>query len=125
MKADAHKRPESQPSSDFTPGQMRALKIAVVVMGIVLFVGFFALLGTIVYQASNLGKSQLHAAPAPDGKAKRIESELRLAPGQSVSAMELAGDRLAVHLKGPGGGEIRVIDLATGRTVSRILLKPE
>ena len=124
MTANTHKQAEHRPSSDFTPGQMRALKIAVVVMGLVLFVGFVGLLGTIVYQASNLGKSKLHAAPAP-GQAAEVRSELRLAPGQSVSRMELSGDRLAVHLDGPGGGEIRVIDLATGRTVSRILLKPE
>ncbi len=124
MTVQTQKPTEPASGSDFTPGQMRALKIAVVVMGLVLFVGFFALLGTIVYQASDLGKSKLHAAPAP-GEAAGVPSELRLAPGQSVSAMELDGNRLAVHLKGPGGAEIRVIDLRSGRTLSRILLRPE
>jgi hypothetical protein len=38
--------------------------------------------------------------------------------------MSLDGNRLAVHLNGPAGPEIAVIDLATGKVIAHVRLKP-
>ena len=39
--------------------------------------------------------------------------------------MALDGNRLAVHVEGPQGAQILIVDLASGKTVSRVTLKPE
>ena len=47
-------------------------------------------------------------------------------PGASILSMAFHpdGNRLAVHLTGPTGPEIAVIDLATGKVVAHVKLKP-
>jgi hypothetical protein len=106
------------PGTVFTPRQVRVLKIAVIVMGVLLVGGFSFVMAAIVYQASNLGekKSPLSGvAPAPQG-------ELRLPQGASLTSMALDGDRLALHLKTDAGSEIAVIDIVSGKVLSRIPL---
>ena len=110
------------PGTVFTPRQVRALKIAVIVMGILLVGGFGLVMATIVYQASKLGDKKVSApAAAPE----TAPAALSLPPGATVSSMALDGDRLALHLSTAAGPEIVVVDLATGRIVSRIKLKPQ
>ena len=53
-----------------------------------------------------------------------VSIDLPVAAGAAVSAMSLDGNRLAVHLNGPAGPEIAVIDLATGKVVAHVRLKP-
>jgi hypothetical protein len=108
------------PGTVFTPRQVRALKIAVIVMGILLAGGFAFVLAAIVYQASKGGQEGAPAAVL-DG----IESDLPIPKDATISSMSLDGDRLALHLSTAAGPEIVVVDLATGRIVSRIKLKPE
>ena len=123
------------PGTVFTPRQVRALKIAVIVMGVLLVAGFAFMLAAIVYQASRLGKptaSGAGTAPVssatvsqpmalPDG----LASELLIPQGAEVTTLALDGDRLAVHLKSQGGAEIAVIDLRSGKVLARIKLRPE
>jgi len=45
--------------------------------------------------------------------------------GATVTAMSLDGNRLAVHLNSAAGTEIAVIDLATGKIVAHVRLKPQ
>ncbi len=106
------------PGTVFTPRQVRVLKIAVIVMGILLVGGFAFVLAAIVYQASK---------GAQDGAASAagVEAELAIPKDASVSALSLDGDRLALHLNSAAGPEIAIIDLATGKIVARIRLKPE
>lgn len=104
------------PGLFFSPRQMRMLKIAVVVMGIILIAGFLAIVVGIFYQSSKLGKSTA-AIPA--------DISLALEPGQNVSHIALDGDRMAVHLTGPGGQEIRIIDLERGTVAGRVRLEAE
>lgn len=103
----------------FTPRQLRALKIAVVVMGIILIVGFAAVIGRIAYLVMR-GNTFQPAAARP-----LVQSaHLPLPPGATVRSMSLAGDRLAVHYDSPGGPAIVILDLVTGSTLSRIDLSP-
>jgi hypothetical protein len=50
--------------------------------------------------------------------------ELTIPTGAAVSQLALDGDRLAVYLAGPHGGEIVIIDLAAGRVLGRVRLQP-
>lgn len=125
MAATSQDQSDKLPGTVFTPRQVRLLKIAVIVMGIALVGGFFLVIGIIVYQASTLGESD--ARPAVAGEVMPVvpEAVLSLEAGQSISHIALDRSRIAVHLTGPGGSEIRVIDLTTGAVVSRIRLKSE
>jgi hypothetical protein len=109
------------PGTVFTPRQVRVLKIAVIVMGLLLVGGFAFVLAAIVYQASRGGQDAAVSA-APLGG---VAAELPIAKDASVTALSLDGDRLALHLNSAAGPEIVVIDVTTGRIVSRIKLKPE
>lgn len=106
------------PGTVFTPRQVRVLKIAVIVMGILLVGGFAFVMAAIVYQASKLGDKKT-AAPAP-AVAAAPDAALALPPGATVTSMALDGDRLALHLQTGAGPEIVVIDVTTGKVLSRI-----
>jgi hypothetical protein len=108
------------PGTVFTPRQVRVLKLAVIVMGILLVGGFAFVMAAIVYQASRGGQSSV----AP-GDGEPAASELQIPRDASVSALSLDGDRLALQLQSSAGPEIVVIDLMTGKTLARIKLKPE
>lgn len=106
------------PGTVFTPRQVRVLKIAVIVMGVLLVGGFAFVMAAIVYQASKLGEK-------PDEKAQAAvpvapNAPLALPAGATISAMALDGDRLALYLQTRSGPEIAVIDVTTGKVLSRI-----
>lgn len=111
------------PGTVFTPRQVRALKIAVIVMGILLVGGFGLVMATIVYQASKLGDKKVSAPAAAPETAPA--AALSLPQGATVSSMALDGDRLALHLQTSTGPEIAVIDVVTGKVLSRIKLEAE
>jgi hypothetical protein len=107
------------PGTVFTPRQVRVLKIAVIVMGILLVGGFAFVLAAIVYQASKGGQSSVPAS------VEGVGTELHIPKDASIEAMALDGDRLALHLQTSAGPEIVVIDVKTGKTLSRVRLKAE
>jgi hypothetical protein len=108
------------PGTVFTPRQVRVLKIAVIVMGILLVGGLALVLATIAYQASTGGK---HKGIPP----LRAESDIEFAipKDAAVTSLALDGDRLALHFKSSAGQEVAIIDLKTGKVVSRIRLKSQ
>jgi hypothetical protein len=112
------------PGTVFSPRQVRILKLAVIVMGILLVGGFAFVLAAIVYQASHLKQNGIASAPAqsPEGTPG---IDLPLAEGATVSAMSLDGNRLALQLNGGEGPEIVVLDLQSGKIVARVKLKPQ
>ena len=112
------------PGTVFTPRQVRLLKIAVIVMGILLVGGFALVLATIVYQASRLGEGKEAPVPRQAGMPV-IESELVIPPGTTITSLSLDGDRLALHLSSAAGAEIAVVDIKTGKVVSRLKLKSQ
>lgn len=118
-------QPERLPGTVFTPRQVRMLKVAVVVMGLALVGGFALVLGSIVYQASQLGKAARPPGVRPADAVLAAQAALKLEPGQTIAHIALDGDRLALHLAGPAGAEIRIIDLRTGAVTNRLTVKPE
>ena len=111
------------PGTVFTPRQVKALKIAVIVMGLLLVGGFALVLGAIVYQASRLGKDTPAAGAA--AVSDQGAAEVTIPQGANVTVMDLDGGRLALHLNGSNGPEVIVIDLDSGKVLARFTLKPE
>jgi hypothetical protein len=107
------------PGTVFSPRQVRLLKVAVIVMGLLLVGGFAFVLAAIVYQASRGGQDGATGGAAANGV------ELPVAKDATVGALSLDGDRLAIHLNSGAGPEIAVVDLKTGKIVARIRLKPQ
>lgn len=96
---------------------MRALRIFVVVMGVVLVVGFGVVFAII---AGRLSRREAATSPA-HGFAK---ATLDLPRGARIAAMTTAPDRLILELALPGGGgQIVVLDLATGARLGTIALR--
>ena len=97
---------------------MRALKILVVVMGVMLVVGFAALVAVIAGRVSRGGSAptaaRVFASPSID-----IPSDAH------IEAMTVGLDRLVIALALPEGGrQLLVIDLATGVRLGTIQLHP-
>jgi len=105
------------PGTVFTPRQVRVLKIVVIVMGVLLVGGFAFVMAAIVYQASKLGPK---TAALPG-----LSAELLIPQDATITSMALDGDRLALHLTSSTGPEIAVIDITTGKVLSRIKLKAQ
>ena len=114
------------PGTVFTERQVGILKKVVIALGVLLVGGFVLVIAVIVYQAMNPGESTQPArsATAPVA-APLVQGGLNLPKGAVISHMALDDNRLAVHLTGPAGEEIRIIDLGTGSVISTIRIKSE
>jgi hypothetical protein len=94
---------------------VRALKILVVIMGIMLVGGFIALVVSIAYMA----KHRQVAAPAP-----YAAPPIELPAGARIETMALGADRLVLNIVTQDGGrELLVLDLASGRRLGTIPLR--
>lgn len=120
--AETESQSDVVPGTIFTARQVRILTRVVIVMGIVLVGGFAFIMAAIVYQSSRLGESA--TAPAPIA-AEGVHAGLIVPNGMTISHMALDDNRLAVHLTGPAGEEIQIIDLGTGAVISTIRVKSE
>lgn len=109
---------------------LRIMKWVVIVLGIALVLGFFTVIGRMVYLTSRTDASRDGARTATTtalgAKAAAI-SPLAVPAGHEVRSLSLDGNRLAVHVApaSGGAGSISVIDLATGAVESRITLTAE
>jgi hypothetical protein len=112
------------PGTVFSGRQVRILKIAVIVMGILLVGGFAFVLAAIVYQASHPRQDVTAPLPAVNLGAGPV-IELPVGQGAGLTTMSLDGNRLALHLNSADGPEIVVIDLASGKILARVKLKPQ
>ncbi len=98
---------------------MRALKILVVVMGVMLVVGFAALIIAIAGRVS-------HRRPEAAANHPLATTPIEIPRGARVEAMTAASDRLILDLVLPDGDrEIVLIDLATGARLGTIELRPQ
>jgi hypothetical protein len=113
---------EVLPGTIFTLRQVQIMKVAVVVMGIILIAGFAFIVAALVYQSKHLGESTPATVPVSENQQ---QLGLTLPRGMTISHMALGDNRLAVHLTGPKGNEIRIIDLGTGAVVNSIPVTSE
>jgi hypothetical protein len=125
MSAVSEPETSAVPGTVFTPRQVRILKVAVIAMGILLVGGFAFVLAAIVYQASHPAQVGAGAsAPVSLGQSG-LSIDLPVPHDTSVGGLALDGNRLAVQLNGSAGAEIAIIDLASGKIVARVRLKPQ
>jgi hypothetical protein len=97
---------------------MRALKILVVVMGIMLIVGFAALVAVIAGRISRGGST-------PTVTRAFSSRAIEIPRGARIEAMTAGPDRLVLGLTLPEGGrQLLIIDLATGVRLGTIELQP-
>lgn len=124
--AETESQSDIVPGTVFTARQVRILKRVVIAMGALLVGGFVLIISVIIYQASNVGESAdpVRAARMP-ATAIVPQGSLRVPKGMAISHLALDGNRLAVHLTGPMGAEIRIIDLGTGAVIGTIRVKSE
>jgi hypothetical protein len=115
------------PPGNLTKSQERGLKIAIVVMGLMIVVGFLAIVARVVYLAGSRGEQGPAVAReiSPRAMEPGGEATLLIPAGAIVRHVTLSGDRLAVHWDGPAGAVITVVDIRDGRVLSRIVLAPE
>ncbi len=90
---------------------MRALKILVVAMGVLIVVGTATLAVLIVRR---VGGGEAPAAA--------LLRQLDEPSGTAIAAIALSQDRLAIQLRGGGPDRVVLVDPKTGATVSRIAL---
>jgi Family of unknown function (DUF6476) len=96
---------------------VRALKILVVVMGVMILAGFATLLVVI---AGRMSRGAPEAASSQPFAASPIE----LPAGARIETIGAAGDRLVLDLVLPDGTrQLLIIDLATGRRLGAIPLR--
>ncbi len=101
---------------------MRALKILVVVMGILLIVGVAVVIGTIFYRAGHpsvAGGVDVARVPHSFGKAT-----VTLPAGAKLVEMQAGGARIVLRLERADGGQLLLLlDADTGTTLGTIELQ--
>ena len=90
---------------------IQALKVAVVVMGILIVAGLVMMAVTIASRLSAI-------AEADSALSDRVA--LTLPPGATIVETDLDGDRLALRLDTPEGPVVQILDLASGRLISTV-----
>ena len=88
---------------------MRALKVLVVGMGVLIVAGTVTLVVLLVQRAGG-GRAGEVAARA----------SLDLPPGTQIVSVAGAGERFAVHVRGPAGEWVVFVDSRTGRPVGEL-----
>jgi hypothetical protein len=124
MRDDTTEQTASEQQASIVLGDrhVRMLKIAVIAMGVVLVLGFIAVIARIVYLVAR-GSETSHATAVSQPLSE--STRLALPAGSTVRNLSLSGGRLAVHYDGLTGGGIVVLDLQTGTAVSRIQIVPD
>ncbi|MBL8564262.1 MAG: hypothetical protein JNM89_00930 [Hyphomicrobiaceae bacterium] len=110
------------------PPALRFMKIVVIVLGIALVLGFFTVIGRMIYLTSGRDAS-IPTAPvsSPTPSTAGRDMAVAVAPGSEVRHLAIDGNQLAIHLAGTAGGpgSILLVDMATGRVTGRIALVPD
>jgi hypothetical protein len=91
---------------------VRAMKSLVIAMGVLLILGFVALVATIAVRLSHRGPAPAVAFTAPP---------VALPPGAKIERMSTGPDRIVLAIALPDGTrQLLVIDLQTGRLLGTI-----
>jgi hypothetical protein len=104
--------------------QIQWLRRAVVVMTTIMVAGIVLLVGRVIYLArasgTQAGPHATGTAPEPELLA---DVRLKLPVGAMVKSISSTGSRLAIlHSLPDGGDAISVVDLVTGKVVSRVAI---
>ena len=107
---------------------MRALKFAVIAMGVLILLGTAILVGTVIKRSTSgsgvAADRPLPERPMPDGPTtdKAFAAVLDEPTGTAIVGMAAVQGRLAVQLRGGGAERVLLIDTANGAVVGRLSL---
>jgi hypothetical protein len=106
---------------------MRALKVLVIVMGVLLVAGIIALGFAVQYRMNHPRPAPATAAaPAIGPAAVPNAMTIDLPQGARVVGAEASGDRLVVRVElAAGSEELIVVNLATGLPIATVTLRPK
>ncbi len=112
--------------STMTPKQVRYIKISIVIMTILLIAGFILLIVGLFARAGNTGARTAEITVSAPASSTQPPALLNLPaqPGAELAGVLAEQGRLILHLRTAEGGEVAIIDLATGKEVQRIKLAP-
>jgi hypothetical protein len=109
---------------------MRALRLLVIVLGVLLVGGTLGLVVAIIVRAPHPSESR-PAESRPEARAPAaaavvpFDTVLDLPAGAVVQSVQSAGARLAIHLALPEGGQqIVILDPGSGARIGTIELRP-
>lgn len=111
------------PDDFLTPSRLRALKIAVVVMGIIILLLMTSIIARIIYLASAKPKPLSAADSAAVTTPPLADLTLALPAGAVIRSTMLSGTQLAVQHSAGDQDAITILDLTTGKVVSRIKIE--
>lgn len=117
-----------------TPGQVKALKIAIGIMSFLIVAILIVIVARVIYlatskssrsAASPTGTVQATTSAATTGApAANLAPEHRLAlpAGAKLDTTSLHGNRLVINYRAGTESRIRIVDLVTGKTLSEITI---
>lgn len=109
-----------------SPGQVKALKIAIAVMGIMIILALLTIVARVIYMSAN--KPASADRPAPPAitalTAPAPNHIFSLPPGARIERMSTEGNRLLVHFLDAGKPRARIYDLSNGKLLSDISFEP-
>jgi len=117
---------ESIPGSVFNPRQVRILKIVVIVLSVLLLLGLVLLVFGFYREARKLGQD---APPTSREASARLphrggDISLDIPAGAQIERIAVDGGRIVLHLRGPEGEQVIVVDTESGGAVTRLRLDP-
>ena len=101
---------------------MRALKVLVVVMGVLIVLGTAGLVTALVYRLRAPPRLAGGVPAVVPGGVVPAQAVLDEPAGTRITALAAVGGRLAVGLQGGGPDRVVVLDLASGQVAGRVSL---
>lgn len=102
-----------------SPAGVKALKFAVIFMGVLIVIGMVVVIGRVIYLAST-PKASRTAQPQTGATQFVANAKVVLPSGTQAKQTTLAGNRLVVQYEGAGRSGAVIVDLGTGQVISRI-----
>ncbi len=116
--------PSESIQSGWSESQIRNLKYAVIIMGVLIVIGFFALIAGLYMKAARVGGKPgetAGAAAPPATAAAPVEIVVPSAAGSEIISFTIAEGLLAVHTRSERGDSLMLFDAKSGRLIRSII----
>jgi hypothetical protein len=123
-----HATRSANDNGPLSSGQVKALKIAIVVMGIMIIAALLAIVGRVIYLSANKPASEAsQARPAITAAAPAFAPQhaFSLPPGAKIVRMSVESNRLFVQYDLAGTSHASIYDLSNGKRLSDITFQTD